>query len=585
MTHDYLLKCKIIMILTFFSFVSFGQYLEEFEDEVDGAKQFTSNGQTFNVGLNWEIENFTNYGYKASDYYIDNFSNCSVGAVGSISTSDGTDIHINSFWLYAATSCGSSRHVGDVIISGFKDDVEVLRDTFEVRTTSPSPFPQSNGFDFIDFDSELYSCIAMDSLLFETTDFNYLALDHITWSPSLITPSISAIIASEDTICLGDQVTLTAQEIIVGTAGTLDWRTTSSNQGNSLGDSDTLVISPDQTTTYYLASEGCDTAIESFTITVPAVPNLSEITVSEDSICPGESISLYPENLELGYRGSFDWQVNGQSISTDTTLLTSPDTTTTYYAVLEGCENINLGKTIYVSAGESIVMLMSDDDSICAGSSVLLSAQINTGFKSSFSWRTAPNGAGSEIGTTSDVLVTPTEKTSYYAIIEGCDTIQDSISIHATMVDNSIDVSGNILTALDENADLQWIDCENDEIYEDSTNQSFIVQETGYYAVELSNAGCVDTSECTQVIITSIQNTIDQKFDIYPNPASEVLHIVTGNNSNYTITIHDAIGNAILAKTFNTSGISIDLSGIQQGIYTVQLKSKTGLLVQQFHKE
>ncbi|MDR2008900.1 MAG: hypothetical protein LBQ22_00260, partial [Bacteroidales bacterium] len=91
--------------------------------------------------------------------------------------------------------------------------------------------------------------------------------------------------------------------------------------------------------------------------------------------------------------------------------------------------------------------------------------------------------------------------------VEGCDSV-----IVFTLTVNSVDVSvtfytleGNALSAVAENAQYQWLDCNNDysEI-EGATDRIFSPVQSGDYAVEITQNDCTDISECQNVIITEI---------------------------------------------------------------------------------
>ena len=70
----------------------------------------------------------------------------------------------------------------------------------------------------------------------------------------------------------------------------------------------------------------------------------------------------------------------------------------------------------------------------------------------------------------------------------------------------SVTQIGTQLTADQNNATYQWIDCDNNNSpISGETNQSYTPTATGSYAVEVSMNGCVDTSSCFLVDYTSIE--------------------------------------------------------------------------------
>jgi photosystem II stability/assembly factor-like uncharacterized protein len=72
-------------------------------------------------------------------------------------------------------------------------------------------------------------------------------------------------------------------------------------------------------------------------------------------------------------------------------------------------------------------------------------------------------------------------------------------------------------------------------------------------------------------------NKIEDHINIYPNPASNFIHIQTGNGANFELKIVDLMGQLILSKDHLSSG-KIDISTIQNGTYIIILNSDKGVL-------
>ena len=86
------------------------QTTETFETETSGSTTFSNNGQNFTItnGVGetaYDIENFTGAGWNGTggdNKFIDNSGGVTTGngSSFSISTTDGTEINIKSFYLY-----------------------------------------------------------------------------------------------------------------------------------------------------------------------------------------------------------------------------------------------------------------------------------------------------------------------------------------------------------------------------------------------------------------------------------------------------------------------------------------------------
>ncbi len=68
----------------------------------------------------------------------------------------------------------------------------------------------------------------------------------------------------------------------------------------------------------------------------------------------------------------------------------------------------------------------------------------------------------------------------------------------------------------------------------------------------------------------AIQNALSDAYQIYPNPATDILYVRPGNNHNYSITISDITGHVIYQNQ-SDSRISIDISDFATGIYLVNI--------------
>jgi hypothetical protein len=106
-----------------------------------------------------------------------------------------------------------------------------------------------------------------------------------------------------------------------------------------------------------------------------------------------------------------------------------------------------------------------------------------------------------------DITYTASNNTATYTLTNaaGCDSI---VTLDLTIIplpNTNVLQSGEILT-VDQFADsYQWLDCDNDfAVVNGETNQSFIPDVTGNFAVEVTINGCSDTSICYIVDFTGI---------------------------------------------------------------------------------
>ncbi len=178
------------------------QSTEYYESETIGSTTFTDNGQGFTITngtgeTTYDIETFTNGGWNGTgvdDNFIDNSSGTPATGDGSsftITTTDGTDITVKSFYLFVSNRNLSGPGTPTTItIEGKKDGSNVFTITKSSGIVDGSTFTPNNGFTFIDFVTEGgtdNSNKNIDELIISSTGFaDYLALDAFTWGAEVL---------------------------------------------------------------------------------------------------------------------------------------------------------------------------------------------------------------------------------------------------------------------------------------------------------------------------------------------------------------------------------------------------------------
>lgn len=83
-----------------------------------------------------------------------------------------------------------------------------------------------------------------------------------------------------------------------------------------------------------------------------------------------------------------------------------------------------------------------------------------------------------------------------------------------------------------------------------------------------------EVHECTHVGI-SRQDLFGMQFNLYPNPAKEVLVVACKNDMPAQIAIMDMMGNCLLSATLNQK-VSMNLSSLADGLYVVRISNVQG---------
>lgn len=179
------------------------------------------------------------------------------------------------------------------------------------------------------------------------------------------------------------------------------------------------------------------------------------------------------------------------------------------------------------------------------------------------------NGETYNFGT--QVLTLPGTYTENFISVSGCDSIVN-LTLTVDMVDASVSVSNNTITATATGANYEWIDCSDNSVISGETGQSFTPSVSGDYAVIVTLNNCSDTSVCSNIQITSIFNPgQNPTVNAYPNPVSGILIIDTKNEVAERVEVMNILGEKLNMTDINNSIINIDLSGFNSGIYFVKV--------------
>ena len=81
-------------------------------------------------------------------------------------------------------------------------------------------------------------------------------------------------------------------------------------------------------------------------------------------------------------------------------------------------------------------------------------------------------------------------------------------------------------------------------------------------------------------LLSTNEISFEEQFNIYPNPANDVLNVNSEYEMSAAITMTNAIGEVVLKETLDTFDVKrIDISELPQGIYFVTLTSENKKLI------
>ncbi len=160
----------------------------------------------------------------------------------------------------------------------------------------------------------------------------------------------------------------------------------------------------------------------------------------------------------------------------------------------------------------------------------------------------------------------------------GCPSVY-FLDLEIGNVDASVSQYGDSLATATIGASYQWLDCDNNFApISGATNQWYVTNITGNYALQITGGGCVDTSECFTINTVGIADEfVNESILIYPNPSKDELNInLAGLTGDITVQIYDQIGKKISSESYsNSSSIRTIING-SPGIYIVEISDGKG---------
>ena len=216
---------------------------------------------------------------------------------------------------------------------------------------------------------------------------------------------------------------------------------------------------------------------------------------------------------------------------------------------IHGCDS-----TVTISLNVLPVLSSSNNSTICANESLTINGTIYN----------ASNFTGTEAFTNIGPY--------------SCDsTVTISLNV-LPAIDTSITVLGLTLSSNQNGGAYQWIDCDVGSFISGETNQIFIVDSDGNYAVQIDNNGCIDTSACYSIVtIGLLENELSDELKMYPNPTSGQITIeFSKSQDEIIIEVENELGQLVSNQLHtNVDVIGLEIEG-NSGYYFVTIKNSIG---------
>jgi uncharacterized repeat protein (TIGR01451 family) len=97
-----------------------------------------------------------------------------------------------------------------------------------------------------------------------------------------------------------------------------------------------------------------------------------------------------------------------------------------------------------------------------------------------------------------------------------------------------------------------------------------IINNTAAIYFDVNAPVITNNAPVTLIDVTGLNENATSVIKVVPNPANQIIYIISKNNQNQTATIYDAVGKVVLKSVLN-SNQSIDISSLSKGIYFVEV--------------
>lgn len=227
--------------------------------------------------------------------------------------------------------------------------------------------------------------------------------------------------------------------------------------------------------------------------------------------------------------------------------------------------------------------VVSGPTSICAGETATLTLAGTLNDASQWEWYSASCG-GTLLGTGTSLNVNPSTNTSYFVRgAGGCVTNATCANhtIGVTNLDMNVAQSGSQVSSLQTGASYQWLLCsDNYAIISGATNVSYtpsIIQ--GSYAVQVSLNGCVDTSACTSIDLTGLNELSQIGLILAPNPANNNTTLSWDKSASVErIEVLDGKGRVVFLEIGVQGEVySLNVKSLESAMYIIRLTHSKGV--------
>lgn len=157
---------------------------------------------------------------------------------------------------------------------------------------------------------------------------------------------------------------------------------------------------------------------------------------------------------------------------------------------------------------------------------------------------------------------------------KGCDSLV-FLDLNIRNIDTTIQQLNDTLWAKTMNASYQWLDCNDSySVIAGETQQFFIPQTAGRYAVQVADSFCIDTSSCIAFSGIDIAQNDLVHLNIYPNPTTDFVLLELPSEDVMKISLYSSTGTLMREWGGVKGQFSLDMRSQASGVYCLKVVSE-----------
>jgi hypothetical protein len=203
-------------------------------------------------------------------------------------------------------------------------------------------------------------------------------------------------------------------------------------------------------------------------------------------------------------------------------------------------------------------------------------------------WSSSPAGGtahdfGMGCSTDANGNITVVGSFASASITFGNITLTNGTSGYADVMIVRYNPSGNVLSAQSVGGTYidYGIDCATDPSGDVIITGAFESSSLAFGSITVTNAmsGYYDMFIAKLDVVASVEEiTKNDWVNVYPNPSSGVFKLESSMFSVENAEVYDVLGNLLLQKTLNSKQGTLNLSGVNSGVYFLTLKTEQGII-------